>query len=130
VKAKQAATAAGQAGDDWIVKWLRTSARQLRLHQVLFAGRRTRPSRPSPSNWYYDAPPQLQDPPYALADQALRELLDFWHSGLGLDWDWSTGFPPAWPTSVWDRIHARAPITAHLSGRWHSRIGLPTRRCE
>lgn len=109
-EAKHAAAVAERAGDDWVAKWLYTSAGQLRLHQVLFAGRRIRPGQPTPSNWYYDAP-QLQDSAYAAADQALGELVDFWHGGLDLGWDWSRGFPPGWPTSLWDRVHAWVPIT-------------------
>lgn len=70
-------------------------------------GRRRRPGEGAPG-LLHDAPPDLSEAPYSDCWQALSEVSRLFTHGLDArGWDWATGFPLGWPTSLRDRARAR-----------------------
>ena len=100
----RACEAARAAGRTSLAIALERSIRDVRLLKSAVDARRRPPGSRLASGLVHDLPQDLADPPYRSAGDALLELARFYDGGLDVEWDWSQGFPPDWPTSWFERL--------------------------
>ena len=94
-----------------MVRWLTGVIGQLAVIRAAVNGKRYIPGSVG-SGLIHDVPPNVQEPLYSAAFDALAEVDRLYYGGLGADgWDWARGFPPGWPASIRDRIRAYLPIS-------------------
>ena len=95
---------AEQRDDERMAGYLKQSLGRLLMLRISVNARRTRPGKRS-TGLMHEGPPGLDREPYVDAVDAIAGIARLFDDGLGATgWDWSTGFPPGWPTSLVDRM--------------------------
>ena len=89
----------------WLVSWCNSELTAVATTQAAVDGKRWRPGT-RPSDLMREFPSSFDAPEFRDLRDALEELDRLFRSGLDADWDWSSGFPPGWPTSVKDRVRS------------------------
>jgi len=104
----RAAVKQAEADDqpDFVVSYLRRQASSVQEMRAAADGRRRIPGEVG-FGILRDIPPELAEPRYADAVEALSRAHELWRNRLGApEWDWSRGYPPDWPMSFGDRVKA------------------------
>lgn len=95
---------AEQRGDESMATYLKESLGRLLMLGISVDARRTRPGGRA-TGLTREAPIDLGHEPYVEAGEAIEGIVRLFQDGLGATgWDWSTGYPPGWPTSLADRL--------------------------